>query len=141
MFISVDLPAPFSPSSACTSPCRRSRLTLSFASTPGNRFVIPRSSRRGASAIARASLSSKLAGHGARADRLVGGDPRIELADPDRATACPEDDVLAAVVDAGHGVPDNLRRRHLQQLELVELQPDHVLLVRTGDRCVGAHAV
>src|SRR3981189_3711557 len=51
MFISVDLPAPFSPRSACTSPLRRSKFTWSLASTPGNRLVIPRSSRRGASAI------------------------------------------------------------------------------------------
>src|SRR5689334_4453854 len=51
MFISVDLPAPFSPRSACTSPGARSKLTWSLASTPGNRLVIPRSSRSGASDI------------------------------------------------------------------------------------------
>src|SRR5215207_3328855 len=49
MFINVDLPAPFSPSSACTSPRRRSKSTLSLATTPGKRLVIPFSSRRGAS--------------------------------------------------------------------------------------------
>src|SRR5947208_13336568 len=43
-FESVDLPAPFSPSSACTSPSAASKSTWSFATTPGNRFVIPRSS-------------------------------------------------------------------------------------------------
>src|SRR5437867_7427036 len=43
MFESVDLPAPFSPSSACTSPSAASKSTPSFATTPGNRFVIPRS--------------------------------------------------------------------------------------------------
>src|SRR5438093_10909603 len=42
MFESVLLPAPFSPSSACTSPTAASKSTPSFASTPGNRFVIPR---------------------------------------------------------------------------------------------------
>src|SRR5437763_7096562 len=47
MFISVDLPAPFSPSSAWISPRRRSKSTASFASTPGNCFVMPRSSRTG----------------------------------------------------------------------------------------------
>src|SRR6476646_6658901 len=47
MFESVDLPAPFSPSSACTSPSAASKSTLSFATTPGNRFVIPRSSTAG----------------------------------------------------------------------------------------------
>src|SRR5436305_2103495 len=49
MFISVDLPAPFSPSRACTSPRRRSKLTASLARTPGKRFVMPRSSRTGGS--------------------------------------------------------------------------------------------
>ncbi len=43
MFESVDLPAPFSPSSACTSPSAASKSTPSLATTPGNRFVIPRS--------------------------------------------------------------------------------------------------
>ena len=40
MFISVDLPAPFSPSSAWTSLRRRSKLTSSFATIPGKRFVM-----------------------------------------------------------------------------------------------------
>src|SRR5262245_28920338 len=43
--MSVDLPAPFSPSSAWTSPRRRSKSTWSLATTPGKRFVMPRSSR------------------------------------------------------------------------------------------------
>src|SRR5262249_57624606 len=43
MFESVVLPAPFSPSSACTSPAAASKSTRSFATTPGNRFVTPRS--------------------------------------------------------------------------------------------------
>src|SRR5438067_10447688 len=43
MFESVLLPAPFSPSSACTSPTAASTSTRSFATTPGKRFVIPRS--------------------------------------------------------------------------------------------------
>src|SRR6516225_2956500 len=42
MFESVLLPAPFSPSSACTSPAVASKPTPSFATTPGKRFVIPR---------------------------------------------------------------------------------------------------
>ena len=40
--ISVLLPAPFSPRSVCTSPARTSKSTRSLASTPGNRFVMPR---------------------------------------------------------------------------------------------------
>ena len=42
MLESVVFPAPFSPSSACTSPTAASKSTPSFATTPGNRFVIPR---------------------------------------------------------------------------------------------------
>src|SRR5919198_3842545 len=38
----VVLPAPFSPSSACTSPRAASKSIRSLAMTPGNRFVIPR---------------------------------------------------------------------------------------------------
>src|SRR3954469_3031165 len=44
MFESVDLPAPFSPRSACTSPSAASKWTPSFATTPGNRLVMSRSS-------------------------------------------------------------------------------------------------
>src|SRR5215475_125958 len=42
MFERVDFPAPFSPSRACTSPSAASKSTPSFATTPGNRFVMPR---------------------------------------------------------------------------------------------------
>src|SRR5918993_949100 len=45
--IIVDLPAPFSPTRACTSPGRSSKETSSRASTPGNRFVTRRTSRIG----------------------------------------------------------------------------------------------
>ena len=41
IFISVDLPAPFSPSSACTSPLRTSMWTLCRARTPGKCFADP----------------------------------------------------------------------------------------------------
>src|SRR2546423_665125 len=43
--MSVDLPAPFSPSSAWTSPRRTSNETSSFATTPGNSLRMPRISR------------------------------------------------------------------------------------------------
>ena len=45
--ISVDLPAPFSPSRQCTSPGRIARSMWSFARTPGNAFVMPISSTAG----------------------------------------------------------------------------------------------
>src|SRR5579871_6717451 len=48
MFDNVDFPAPFSPSSACTSPSAASKCTASFATTPGKRFVMSRSSTAGA---------------------------------------------------------------------------------------------
>ncbi|MNC41108.1 hypothetical protein D3C75_898590 [compost metagenome] len=40
IFMSVDFPAPFSPSKAWTSPRRKLKLTLLSARTPGNRLVI-----------------------------------------------------------------------------------------------------
>src|SRR3990172_11564592 len=43
MFIRVVVPAPFSPRSPRISPDRTVRSMRSFANTPGNRFVIPRS--------------------------------------------------------------------------------------------------
>ena len=46
MFISVVLPAPFSPSRACISPGADVRSTWSLATTPGNRLVTPFSSSR-----------------------------------------------------------------------------------------------
>ena len=45
---SVDLPAPFSPTSEWTSPARRSNETFVSARTPGNVLLMPRSSRMGA---------------------------------------------------------------------------------------------
>src|SRR6476619_1265546 len=47
MFISVDLPAPFAPQTAWTSPASAEKSTWSSASTPGNRRVSPRVSRSG----------------------------------------------------------------------------------------------
>src|SRR5581483_7120285 len=40
-FIRVDLPAPFSPTSAWTSPCRSSNCTSSSAWTPGKLLLAP----------------------------------------------------------------------------------------------------
>src|SRR5881628_1691599 len=46
IFIKVDLPAPFSPTSAWISPEWRSKETRSSARTPGKRLEMPRISRR-----------------------------------------------------------------------------------------------
>ncbi len=48
--MSVDLPAPFSPSKACTSPRRTSNETPSLATTPGNSLRMSRISRTRSSA-------------------------------------------------------------------------------------------
>ncbi len=47
VFISVDLPAPFSPTTACTVPRITTRLTSRLATTPGKVLVMPRSSTAG----------------------------------------------------------------------------------------------
>src|SRR5256886_11661868 len=59
MFISVDLPAPFSPRSAWTSPGKRSKSIASLATPPGKRFVIDRSSRIGPSLIRSHSMAAR----------------------------------------------------------------------------------
>src|SRR5690606_37447820 len=57
IFISVDLPAPFSPTTACTWPAATLSSMSLLATTPGNRLVIPRSSTAG-------STSGQLVGYG-----------------------------------------------------------------------------
>ena len=59
-FIKVDLPAPFSPTSACTSPRLTSNETPSSARTPGNTFTIPLITSNGP----KASLLNKLRSSG-----------------------------------------------------------------------------
>src|SRR4051812_9101970 len=61
MFESVLLPAPFSPSSACTSPAAAAKSTASFARTPGKRLVIPRISTAGEAPVEPAPLWSRTA--------------------------------------------------------------------------------
>src|SRR5688572_13496762 len=51
IFISVDLPAPFSPIKATISPAPTLRLTLSSATTPGNRLLTPSISSMGLFAV------------------------------------------------------------------------------------------
>ena len=63
MFMSVDLPAPFSPSSAWTSPARRSKSTSSLATMPGKRLTMPR--------ISTARVWSFMAGDDASGARLT----------------------------------------------------------------------
>src|SRR5262249_4020223 len=49
--ISVDLPAPFSPTSPWISPARQSKSTPASACTPGKLLTIPSTARRGAAAV------------------------------------------------------------------------------------------
>src|SRR4051794_37855543 len=65
MFIKVDLPAPFSPRSACTSPRRMSRSTSSLATIPGNSFRMPRIWRMRLSSTERdPNAKGRKGGHG-----------------------------------------------------------------------------
>src|SRR4051794_18502638 len=66
MFIRVDLPAPFSPSKAWTSPLSTSRSMWSFARTPGNCLVIPRSSRAASAMSGDPNPETREGGHQAR---------------------------------------------------------------------------
>src|SRR4029078_4548375 len=80
MCIRVDLPAPFSPSRACTSPDAREKSAPRSASTEPKRFRIPTNSRRGttASETGRAivalpveiELLSQVGGHRLNTQRL-----------------------------------------------------------------------
>src|SRR2546423_3304217 len=150
MLISVDLPAPFSPSRACTSPRRRSKSMWSLASTPGNCFVIPRSSRTGASSTGRLNnragpkarsaepLRQVLADRQRRLDlalddlclqrgdllqpRLLEVGPRAVLAQADATVLQVEDQVAAALVALA-------RLRALDGEEDADIHPLH----RTGE--------
>src|SRR2546430_409008 len=93
MFISVDLPAPFSPRSACTSFRRRSKSTWSFARTPGKRLVMPRSSRVGRDEVLRVVDQDLRSGHCLLRAVTVTGDPDVDGRDLDPSDGT--DDLLA----------------------------------------------
>ncbi len=57
---SVDLPAPFSPISAVTSPGRKARLTLCRARTPGKRLETPDIDRIGAAGLTSCGAGAEL---------------------------------------------------------------------------------
>src|SRR5262249_56102786 len=78
MFESVVFPAPFSPSSACTSPTPASNVTPSFATTPGKRFVIPfiRTAGGGEAPVAPAPLPFVAVAGAASVTGLRRRDPR-----------------------------------------------------------------
>src|SRR5947207_2281060 len=92
IFIRVDLPAPFCPSTPWISPGKRDRLTRSQATTPPNLFVMSTSSTRGAEEVIasapRSSVRDARSGSevvGLLLDReqrvleLAGGDVAVDL--------------------------------------------------------------
>src|SRR5664279_466795 len=85
VFISVDLPAPFSPTRACTVPRRTVMLMSELATTPGNRLVIPASATAGGPAsTSSGGLASLVIGPASEAS----GDHAViaELERPQRGT-------------------------------------------------------
>src|SRR5438093_12401743 len=127
MFISVDLPAPFSPSRACTSPRRRSKSTSSLASTPGNRFVMPRSSRTaGASMRSDSMRLETTSGAEAPLDDPVSA---VLLLDGGRDLDLPGDDLLLEHRDLGE---DLLPQRALELR--ADLAERDALVLQVEDR-------
>src|ERR1044072_5798654 len=124
-FESVVLPAPSSPSSACTSPAAASKSTPSLATTPGKRFVIPRSLTAGA-VLACSGIRS-----GPGRTRAPPGPVRLALGAPDPALDEPVhrvellDAELVALLHAELPLLVAQRAR-----ELVELAPHERLLLR-----------
>src|ERR1700733_8437571 len=98
MFISVDFPAPFSPSSVCTSPRRMSRLTSSLARTPGNSLRTPRISSTSSSVTA-ARFSWSGLGRAGTWPALPGAPLRsLLLGECRRNLQLPGDDLLPVAV-------------------------------------------
>src|SRR6185503_510159 len=93
IFISVVLPAPFSPRSPTISPRRRSKLTTSLASRDPNLLVMPRSRR---------TIS------GSAPTGAGGGSARFRFFVVDLDNKCPALDLFLARLDFGFHVGCNL---------------------------------
>src|SRR6185436_16495281 len=141
--MSVDLPAPFSPSRACTSPWRRSKSTRSFATSAPKRLVTPSSSR------ARVAVAFRGLLHGvgdvaqlARGDLLlergdlglVLGPHAVRLAEADAAGLRVEHRVRARLEAAVLGLLGGLEDRLVDLLE----RRRHHLRAEVG--LIGVHA-
>src|SRR5581483_3749432 len=123
MFESVLFPAPFSPSSACTSPAAASKSTASFASTPGKRFVIPRIETAGEAPGVPAPLPARSVLGACCPTRLAG---RLDVRDgPDHAP----DEPLHRV----QGVDPGLRVR-VEALPLRDPQLPGLVVDRAAER-------
>src|SRR5262245_51671025 len=128
--ISVDLPAPFSPSTACTSPARTSRSTSANASTAPKRLRMPRSVRSEAGMILEAyRRGSEL---GARDRQRAGQDLLLRGVDP-------RPDVWGNPGGQGRVV---LQRHHtVPHAELLHLGDEGMILDLLRDRDEGARDV
>src|SRR2546421_8632849 len=151
MFISADLPAPSSPSSAWPSPGKRSKSIPSFAPTPGKRFVIDRSSRIGPALIRSHSMAAREGQTGEPAplrdstlllrgrDDLPGRDQLLDLVhllDDGGAVLQPRADLAVAdatVLDVEHLVEARLEVGRAL-LELLRGQVDRLRDVLEGAR-------
>src|SRR3954452_4950697 len=140
--MSVDFPAPFSPSRACTSPRRRSKSTWSLATSEPKRLVTPSSSR------ARLAVAFRALLHRVRdVAQLARGDLLLECGDLGLvlgAHAVRRAEADAARLDVEHGVRPRLERAVLGLLRgledrLVDLleRRRHHLLAEIG--LIGIH--
>src|SRR5690242_8781568 len=136
--ISVDLPAPLSPTSAITSPARTSKSTSLSASTEPNVLVMPRSSRSGCSVNVGISDRGGGAPIGGRLHRSLGRlAVLLELADADVALL--DELVRVETVDVRLRDPDHGQGNRRQVLAAV--LPDrvrlHLLALDEGNRGSG----
>src|SRR6476620_6840833 len=138
MFESVVFPAPFSPSSAWTSPAAASKSTWSFATTAGNRFVIPRSATaEEEGGEARASPPSALLALGATDDALdepghavhVLAGHALALRDPQLARLVVERacELVERAVDQRRLLGRDRRLRLRTDLRTVRSEADHLV--------------
>src|SRR5687768_1509889 len=112
--ISVDLPAPFSPHSACTSPARRSNETPSSALTPGKCLVIDRSSSSATGGEAGRLLGFLVDVLALVVAVLDDGGVEVRLVDRDRVQQDARH-VLPAVVDRARRLGDRFLLRELHR--------------------------
>src|SRR3954471_4301327 len=116
-FISVDLPAPFSPTRPSTSPARTSRCMSSSALTPGKLLLTPRtsSSSDGSGGLARVSSSISLPywNHSVRPQKPLGH----ELAPRVGGDRLVEERGVAPDLDSRPGPQAHRRHRRVSQGE------------------------
>src|SRR3990172_677280 len=135
--MSVDLPAPFSPTTACTSPARLSKLTSSSAVTPGKVMVMFRISTRlwtilTSATHPRSGFPPVGRGVTPSADKLTG----FTHLRPGRRIGLLEGLGVHLLQDFWHGVHDGIvgefRVEDRHQVVARDLQPRHPQLRRDG---------